>query len=603
MKKISTRIFQYLYKYPTSQSLRILFFSIFIFPVIIICFIYGLHLYTTTLNMEMDKVYSSLVVTESEFQESLMQAKSFSDRIYVNKRLQSLLLKEYENPREIFDAYAELSFLEDYLKNYQNISSFRIYVNNNTLLDNSYISKTPDYIYEEGWFNTAVVMKGHVFWDITYDKISKKTNFSLVRSLWTPSFNQYIGVLVINLDPDDIQKKLSEQLYDTFIYYYNENIFSSTKKLDYETKMNIFELAKENENSSKKYIKTKVNGQNVGIFSVDYNPFIHMSVKFKILYIIPLKQLNSQTKLNIYISAIFIFIMILLALFVFFLYSKYVNLRVLKVQNGIEKVVKNNFELEKTIEGRDEFSQIYDNLYLMSENIKKLINEVYKQNLEKEQIKSKQSDMSFKMLATQINPHFLFNTIETIRMKSLASGDKEISTMLKLLAQLLRYNLSVKGQPVSIKKELEAVKNYLTIQHFRFGERISYDIKINCELEDVYILPLIIQPIVENSFTHGLENKEKGGKINIFIDKINQDEKEILIIKISDNGSGIKKEQLEKIRENLKLEKQDSLETSGMSIGLGNVTSRIKLYYKNGSDVEINSQEQEGTEVILKLVF
>lgn len=603
MKKISTRIFQYLYKYPASQSLRILFFSIFIFPVIIICFIYGLHLYTTTLNMEMDKVYSSLVVTESEFQESLMQAKSFSDRIYVNKRLQSLLLKEYENPREIFDAYAELSFLEDYLKNYQNISSFRIYVNNNTLLDNSYISKTPDYIYEEGWFNSAVVMKGHVFWDITYDKISKKTNFSLVRSLWTPSFNQYIGVLVINLDPDDIQKKLSEQLYDTFIYYYNENIFSSTKKLDYETKMNIFELAKENENSSKKYIKTKVNGQNVGIFSVDYNPFIHMSVKFKILYIIPLKQLNSQTKLNIYISAIFIFIMILLALFVFFLYSKYVNLRVLKVQNGIEKVVKNNFELEKTIEGHDEFSQIYDNLYLMSENIKKLINEVYKQNLEKEQIKSKQSDMSFKMLATQINPHFLFNTIETIRMKSLASGDKEISTMLKLLAQLLRYNLSVKGQPVSIKKELEAVKNYLTIQHFRFGERISYDIKINCELEDVYILPLIIQPIVENSFTHGLENKEKGGKINIFIDKINQDEKEILIIKISDNGSGIKKEQLEKIRENLKLEKQDSLETSGMSIGLGNVTSRIKLYYKNGSDVEINSQEQEGTEVILKLVF
>lgn len=603
MKKISTRIFQYLYKYPASQSLRILFFSIFIFPVIIICSVYVFHLYTSTLNMEMEKVYSSLIVTESEFQESLMQAKSFSDRIYVNKRLQSLLLKKYENPREIFDAYAELSFLEDYLRNYQDISSFRIYVNNDTLLDNSYIAKTPDYIYEEGWYNSAVIMKGHVFWDITYDRISNKTNFSLVRSLWTPSFNQYIGILVINLDPDDIQKKLSEQLYDTFIYYYNDNIFSSTKKLDYETKMNIFELAKNNENSSKKYIKTKVDGQNVGIFSVDYNPFTHMSVKFKILYIIPLKQLSAQTKINIYITAGFIFIMILLALFVFFLYSKYVNLRVLKVQNGIEKVVKNNFELEKTIEGHDEFAQIYDNLYLMSENIKKLINEVYKQNLEKEQIKSKQSDMSFKMLATQINPHFLFNTIETIRMKSLTSGDKEVSTMLKLLAQLLRYNLSVKGQPVSIKKELEAVKNYLTIQHFRFGERISYDIKTNCNLEDVYILPLIIQPIVENSFTHGLENREKGGKINIFIDKINQNEKEILVIKISDNGSGIKKDQLEKIRENLKLEKYNFLETSGMSIGLVNVTSRIKLYYKNGSDVEINSQENDGTEVILKLVF
>lgn len=295
--------------------------------------------------------------------------------------------------------------------------------------------------------------------------------------------------------------------------------------------------------------------------------------------------------------------MILLSLLIFFIYARYVKSRVQKVQNGIEKVVGNNFELEKSIGGNDEFSQIYDNLYFMSENLKNLIDKVYRQNLEKEQIKLQQSEMSFKMLATQINPHFLFNTIETIRMKSLASGDKDVSTMLKLLAQLLRYNLSVKGQPVSIKKELEAVKNYLTIQHFRFGERISYDIKTNCDLEDVYILPLIIQPIVENSFTHGLENKEKGGKINIFIDKINQDEKEILIIKISDNGSGIQKEQLEKIRENLKSEKQVSLETTGMSIGLGNVTSRIKLYYKNGSDVEINSQEQKGTEVILKLIM
>lgn len=603
MKKINEWIFKFLNKYSVSKSLTYLFFSVFFLPVIIICIFYIYHLYTTTLNIEMEKVYTTINITESEFNDSLMQAKSFSDRIYVNKRIQSLLLKKYENPREIFDAYAELSFLEDYLKNYQNISSFRIYVNNNTLLDNSYIAKTPEYIYDEGWFKNAVIMKGHVFWDVTYDEISQKTNFSLVRSLWTPSYRQYIGVLVINLDPEIIQKKLSGQLYDTFIYYYNDNIFSSTKSIDYETKMNFYQLVKENENSPKKYIKTKLNEQKVGIFSVDYNPFTHMSVKFKILYIIPLNQVNKQTKTNIYITSIFICVMILLSLLIFFIYARYVKSRVQKVQNGIEKVVGNNFELEKSIGGNDEFSQIYDNLYFMSENLKNLIDKVYRQNLEKEQIKLQQSEMSFKMLATQINPHFLFNTIETIRMKSLASGDKDVSTMLKLLAQLLRYNLSVKGQPVSIKKELEAVKNYLTIQHFRFGERISYDIKTNCDLEDVYILPLIIQPIVENSFTHGLENKEKGGKINIFIDKINQDEKEILIIKISDNGSGIQKEQLEKIRENLKSEKQVSLETTGMSIGLGNVTSRIKLYYKNGSDVEINSQEQKGTEVILKLIM
>lgn len=603
MKKINEWIFKSLNKYSISKSLTYLFFSVFFLPVIIICIFYVYHLYTTTLNIEMEKVYSTLNITESEFNDSLMQAKSFSDRIYVNKRVQSLLLKKYENPREIFDAYAELSFLEDYLKNYQNISGFRIYVDNNTLLDNSYIVKAPEYIYDEGWFKTAVIMKGHVFWDVTYDEISQKTNFSLVRSLWTPSYRQYIGVLVINLDPEIIQKKLSGQLYDTFIYYYNDNIFSSTKSIDYETKMNFYQLAKQNENSQKKYIKTKLNGQKVGIFSVDYNPFTHMSVKFKILYIIPLNQVNRQTKTNIYITSIFICVMILLSLLIFFIYAKYVKSRVQKVQNGIEKVVDNNFEIEKSIVGNDEFSQIYDNLYLMSENLKKLIDKVYRQNLEKEQIKAQQSEMSFKMLSTQINPHFLFNTIETIRMKSLAAGDKEVSTMLKLLAQLLRYNLSVKGQPVLIKKELEAVKNYLTIQHIRFGERVIYDIEVNCEIDDVYILPLLIQPLVENSFTHGLENIEKGGKIKVSIDKETQKNKNIIIIKVKDNGCGINQSQLEKIRKNLKLQKQDSLKATEFSIGLGNVSSRIKLYYKKGSGVEINSEEQKGTEVILKLIM
>ena len=237
----------------------------------------------------------------------------------------------------------------------------------------------------------------------------------------------------------------------------------------------------------------------------------------------------------------------------------------------------------------------------MSGNLKTLIDEIYQQKIEKEQIKAAQSEMSFKMLASQINPHFLFNTIETIRMKSLASGDKDISKMLRLLAQLLRYNLSVKGKPVPLSKEIEAINNYLTIQHMRFGDRIEYSINSNFDMEKYEILPLLIQPIVENSFNHGLEDREKGGTITINLEWEKCQIGELISIKVKDNGQGIPEEKLKEISYNLENNLETSKNNSEVSIGLGNVNSRIKLYYKNGSGIEINSSVGQGTEVCLKL--
>ncbi|MCR4735668.1 MAG: histidine kinase [Treponema sp.] len=213
------------------------------------------------------------------------------------------------------------------------------------------------------------------------------------------------------------------------------------------------------------------------------------------------------------------------------------------------------------------------------------------------QIDSSQMEMRYKMLSSQINPHFLFNSLETIRMKALSSGDKEVATMLRILASLLRYNLSVEGKPVPLIKELDAIQNYLNIQHFRFGERVSYDIVTTCDVQNIMILPLLIQPIVENSFLHGLENRVSGGFIYIFITN-DVNEPDDILITVKDNGCGMDSDKIDSLMEKMN---NPELHDESHSIGLTNVNSRIKLFYGEKYGLTIESEVGEGTSVIIRI--
>ena len=133
---------------------------------------------------------------------------------------------------------------------------------------------------------------------------------------------------------------------------------------------------------------------------------------------------------------------------------------------------------------------------------------------------------------------------------------------------------------------------YLKIQQYRFGDRISYSIDVRCNIDHLKIMPLIIQPIVENAFVHGLETKEGEGEIRIIVEKTDR-----LRIHVSDNGNGMSEEKLIEIRESL----NDESKLDRSNIGLSNVNQRIKLLYGDEYGITINSTENEGTKVIIEL--
>jgi two-component system sensor histidine kinase YesM len=205
--------------------------------------------------------------------------------------------------------------------------------------------------------------------------------------------------------------------------------------------------------------------------------------------------------------------------------------------------------------------------------------------------------MEFKMLASQINPHFLYNTLESIRMKALTEGNRDVSNAIKLLGKSMHYVLENTGtSSTTLKKELDYISIYLSIQKFRFNDRVNYTLTVpeDMDLEEYQILPLLLQPIVENAILHGLEETEKGGLISI---EVTAKDDELLIINIYDNGLGMAEEEVITLTDSFKQRKKQS----ASNIGLYNINQRIRLFYGDAYGMTIKSQPYEGTLVSLTL--
>lgn len=235
------------------------------------------------------------------------------------------------------------------------------------------------------------------------------------------------------------------------------------------------------------------------------------------------------------------------------------------------------------------------------EEIKELIDRYAAQRTRENsaQIFDKQTELT--ALQSQINPHFLYNTLESIRGQALIDDNIEIARMVEALAAFFRYSISKKGNLVTLRDELANIDNYMMIQRYRFNNRFSMELILDEEDEAAYdfLIPrLIIQPVVENAIFHGLEEKLEGGIVIIEIIVTEQN----LIITISDNGKGIEREKLKML--NARIRSRDlQLEDGGKNnqrntgIALPNIHKRIQLLFGEEYGVNIYSTVGQGTDV------
>lgn len=244
-------------------------------------------------------------------------------------------------------------------------------------------------------------------------------------------------------------------------------------------------------------------------------------------------------------------------------------------------------------QANDEIGSLVNSYNKMIVTIRTLIEDVYIAEIKHRRAK-------FIALQNQINPHMLYNTLESIRMKALVNDDEETAGMIKLLARMFRLALGKEGRQHSVKHELEYTANYVQLQNLRFDHKFLLDIRIPEDIQQCGIIPLVFQPIVENSINHGFEDYSR--TMNIAIDGFWTEDGEILI-RITDDGIGMtedKQKELQALLESAgsdkyKLDMTD--EPAGKGLGLKNIAERIKLHYGDRYYLMIRSGIGQGTTV------
>jgi two-component system sensor histidine kinase YesM len=438
---------------------------------------------------------------------------------------------------------------------------------------------------EPGLEKEIIRLKGGYLWDIgsiiNYDGSTTEV-FSLMRVVNDMNYiPNMLAIMKINIDERRISEiyssEISEDKDDYFIINNDSTIISSVNKEKLGSKLssnivnNIPEYTKEG------HFQEMVDGKDC---LVTYYKIQEMG--YTIVNTVPLNDLlkeNSVIQLAMFEVAGVSFIVCVLFAFLFSIYV----LRPLKnICIQMKKVESEEFDVQVNLYGNDEIAMLGRSFNKMSLKLKELINQVYLVNI-------KQKEAELAALHAQINPHFLYNTLDTIYWVSRIEKAFETSKLIEALAKLFRLSLNGGKDLILLKNEIEHLNNYLVIQKKRYGDAIKFSIDIEEDLLDCEVLKLVLQPLVENAIVHGIDKKEGKGTINVVVKKNNKN----IIYEIVDDGIGIDIDEAYDLLKNIG--------DSNKGMGIKNVNDRLKLYFGDQYGLQFFRAEGGGTKVIVAL--
>ncbi|AIQ60899.1 cache domain-containing sensor histidine kinase [Paenibacillus borealis] len=503
-----------------------------------------------------------------------------------DKNLYELLDRTYTDSIEFYSMFDEQ--LRDRMNSYMPVNNqlerISIYTDNRTIVSGGNYQVMNDKVWASDWYRQAKKAETQVF--VTAYRTSENKNLassiptlSVVETMDNySSLNKYEKVLRIDLDLNEIYDIIVREKDYLSLYLINEQnkivmaADSGYQRLT-EEPYPVFDQLGDGQ---------REDVQVVPVGTANY---------LKGWRIVGITQGERITQaildIRLYAAALATTITLLTSGFIYIMLRSY-NYRVKRLSRHMQKVSNEKFELIAIDEGRDEIGGLIRNFNGMTSTIHSLINDVYKLEIQSKNLEMERVRAELNFLQSQMNPHFLFNTLNAILVVCTKNKYTDVTDIVKSLSKLLRRLLSWKEDLVSVQEEITFIEMYLKIEKFRFRDKFDYVFEIDEQSLKYKIPKLSMQPLVENSCKHGLQTVEGLGIIRVTTAVLDNR----LQITVSDNGKGIEPDKLKELLFAIRNEN-----SSGANIGIRNVYRRLELYYADQVRFEISSTPGLGTVV------
>ena len=431
----------------------------------------------------------------------------------------------------------------------------------------------------KNWFKELLESDGRIYWTLFDGKGNNAKLLSAVRMLKDFHKGNVIGILCLSVDEKYIK--------NTYIHSLNE----------YEKIFIINEEGRIISSNIDHYIGKAIDGEayreKISKYFRGYAPIEFEGVRglltfntiqknnWKIAAFTPSHMhLTEVHKLKIVVTAImisFLFIGLLTA----YVFSKQFSRSIRVLSNDIQKIQNGDLSIRTKVNSNDEIGMIAEEFNIMVEQIELLMDDIHHSYEQKRKAE-------IQALQSQINPHFLHNTLAAIRGMNMMGQKKSVDSAIVALVKVLKQSLSTEREIITVRQEVENLKNYLIIQRLRYGNDLEIEYNIQEDILECNIIKLILQPIVENAIFHGIQPKASGGTIVINGYK----EESNLIFEIIDDGVGMSEENIQKMNSG-----QMDYDSVNHGIGLKNTKDRVNLYYGAQYEVFVYNNDGEGVTV------
>lgn len=578
-----------------SIKTRLIFY--FLLLVSISTAIISISVYSKSKDAITKDVYSSIDTSLNTLETSILQKfeviNDISTFIYLNPELIDIL-SNMQTTTNKSDIISEVAVFDRMLEGYNIPKKAKT-----NIYPRFYIHNRPEYslytvsdkifdlgsIISEKWYRTITPAEAYTVVGLSkYKKVSGDINTVKAAKMLFGLKNKeipYAGLLTIDIDVSDFNAILKDftpsRKCSTFLIDNNNSMVAS--QTNYSTIGSYSDTApplspKELSGTGGNYIKKIGNSD----FLVSYKKI--QPINWTIISISPLNDLYAGLNSLNKVFVIVIICCIILAFFISLMLSESISYPVRKLVKSMSNVQSGNFEIELDYRRKDEFSFLIAKYNEMVSKIGELIDQLYKSELSKK-------EAELKSLQAQINPHFLYNTLDSINWLAIKHNVHDISTMVTSLSNFFRYSLNKGKDIITLENEKRQVESYLSIQKIRFKDKIDYHIDFPHEVLNCLTVKLVLQPFIENAIIHGIEKRR--GKGTITLSAVKRDNR--IEICITDDGKGADVAELNSML--------GSTEPSSRGYGVKNVNDRIKQTFGNCYGVEFFNNDPNG--VIVKI--